>query len=204
MGQLYTTPLTPPANLLTPGRCASRAAYNTTMSKLITEMDALVARLQDAREVDWFEGGGDPEWTSPAELPGGGWRPVAQATPVDFRGLAHALEVTVHPDAVTWYSRWWAGQLDAEADEGEVHLIQLWNPQDFESLVANLIGHALNKRRSKAEFSVFFATTEEDSELFLSIDNASGAVVLESPLDPPIREVAPDLATFLARLRAPG
>ena len=204
MGQLYTTPLTPPANLLTPGRCASRAAYNTTMSKLITEMDALLARLQDAREVDWFEGGGDPEWTSPAELPGGGWRPVAQATPVDFRGLAHALEVTVHPNAVTWYSRWWAGQLDAEADEGEVHLIQLWNPQDFESLVANLIGHALNKRRSKAEFSVFFATTEEDSELFLSIDNASGAVVLESPLDPPIREVAPDLATFLARLRAPG
>ncbi len=174
------------------------------MNSLTGEMDALVERLLAARGVDWFDGGGDPDWESEAEFAPNRWRPIPQNPVVDFRGLAHALELTIHPDAVTWYSRWWAGQLDAQAEEGEVHLMQLWNPQDFENLVANLIGHALNKRRSKAEFSLFIAMTEDDSELFLSIDNASGAVVLEAPLDPPLREVAPDLATFLARLGAPA
>lgn len=173
------------------------------MDNLTTEMDALIQRLLSARGLNWFEGGGDPDWTSPAELGEQRWRPVPQSPVVDFRGIENALELTVHPDAVIWYSRWWAGGLHASADEGEVNLIQLWNHRDFDSLVANVIGHALNKRRSKAPFSVFFATTEEDSELFLSIDNASGAVVLEAPMDKPVREVAPDLASFLARLDSP-
>ena len=173
------------------------------MDKLAKEMEALIQRLLAARGVNWFEGGGHPDWTSPAGLGDARWHPVPQSPPVDFRGIENALEFAVHPDAVAWYSRWWADGLEARAEEGEVNLILLWNPQDFDSLVANLIGHVLNKRRSKAPFTVFFATTEEDSELFLSIDNASGAVVLEAPMDPPIREVAPDLASFLARLTPP-
>ena len=48
--------------------------------------------------------------------------------------------------------------------------------------------------------SVFFACTEPDSELFLSVDNNSGAVLLEKPGFKPVREVASDLASFLTTL----
>ena len=170
---------------------------------LALEMQSLLRRLVNAQQADWFPCDSDPQWESQAEFSAGRWWPVPQHPRVNFEGLEHALELKLHPDAVAWYSQWWAGGLDASAEEGEVHLIQLWNPEDFDGLISNLIGHALNKRRSDAQFTVFFATTEEDSELFLSIDNDSGAVVLEAPMDPPFREVAPDLASFLARLDAP-
>ena len=44
-------------------------------------------------------------------------------------------------------------------------------------LFALLIGHALAKRRARAPFSVFFACSEQDSELFLSVDNTTGEVL---------------------------
>ena len=79
-------------------------------------------------------------------------------------------------------------------------LLFLWNPADTDRLNENLIGHAMAKQRAKAPMSIFFACTEPDSELFLSVDNDSGSVLLEKPGYKPIREVAPDLASFLATL----
>jgi SecY interacting protein Syd len=72
--------------------------------------------------------------------------------------------------------------------------------------VENLIGHALAKRRARAPFTVFFACTEPDSELFLSVDNATGEVMLEAPGAKPLRTVAPSLTVFLRGLvpAAPG
>ncbi len=122
---------------------------------------------------------------------------------MDFSGLEHALELTLHPDVVSYYSHLWSGTLDLEAHEGEVHLIQLWSPRDFDRLIENLIGHSLNKRSSKTGYTTFFATTEPDAEHFLSVDNQTGAVVLEKPRGPPLQTVAPDLAGFLMRLHPP-
>ena len=48
--------------------------------------------------------------------------------------------------------------------------------------------------------TVFFACTEQDSELFLSVDNETGAVVLEKPGYKPIRQVADDLESFIRTL----
>ena len=67
-------------------------------------------------------------------------------------------------------------------------------------MIANLIGHLLAKQRLKQPFTVFFANTEPDSELFLSIDNQTGAIMLEEPGKPALRQVETDIATFLARL----
>lgn len=154
----------------------------------------------------------DPEWRSPCELGepfrnGSGetlvvWRPVRQSGTGAhlLSGLERALELTLHPDARDYYGRWWSASLDAVAPDGPVSLIQLWNPDDAERLVENLIGHALAKRRQRAPFTVFFATTGPDSDYFLSIDNATGEVLLEQPGLRPLRVVAPDLATFLDRL----
>jgi len=151
----------------------------------------------------------DPDFRSPCErgepyLDDQGdrwidWQPLPRgAVPADdFAGLERALELTVHPDVKAYYGSFWSGGLEAQASDGHVSLLQLWNPADADRLVENLIGHALAKRRARSDFSVFFACTEVDSDLFLSVDNASGRVLLEKPGRKPLRTVAEDLASFL-------
>ena len=152
----------------------------------------------------------DPDWRSPCEVgePYTGrdgvevvrWRPVERRYAADFAGLENALEEPIHPDIEAYYGTYWAGGLEAAAPDGHVSLILLWSPADAERLVENLIGHALAKQRARAPFSVFFACTEEDSELFLSVENATGRVLLERPGYKPIRAVAESLAEFLGVL----
>jgi SecY interacting protein Syd len=148
----------------------------------------------------------DSEWTSPCRIGAADsagfirWEPVRQNERIDFRGLENALELEIHGDIKALYSTYWSAGLEATSEEGHVSLIQLWNPQDFDRLIENLIGHALAKRRQKQSFTVFVATTEADSELFLSVDNATGKVLLEEPGHPPKREVDENLASFIDRL----
>lgn len=146
----------------------------------------------------------DPEWVSPCELKQEDgetfWRPIAQSSPVSFDGLSNALEIPIHPDICHYYGSYWSGTLEANSEEGPVSLIQLWNEDDFERLISNLIGHALSKFRAKDDFTVFFATTESDSELFLSIDNETGNILLEEPGKRPLRVVDDNIHAFLNRL----
>jgi len=127
------------------------------------------------------------------------WQPLPRGPEPadDFAGLERALELTVHPDIKAYYGSFWSGGLEARASDGHVSLIQLWNPADADRLVENLIGHALAKRRARSDFTVFFACTEVESDLFLTVDNASGAVLLEKPGRKPLRTVADDLPSFL-------
>lgn len=153
----------------------------------------------------------DPQWRSPCETgePVSGadgstwvpWRPLRRHGPRDdFAGLERALECPIHPDVKTYYGRYYSGGLEAAAPEGHVSLLMLWNHEDADRLVENLIGHALAKRRARSPFTVFFACTEPESDLFLSVDNDSGAVVLEQPGHKPLRTVASSLAAFLSTL----
>jgi SecY interacting protein Syd len=172
------------------------------------EVDTALAGLfQDALEKsgkDSFTTRFDPSFRSDCEISQQGentlWRPCAQSTAVDFSGLANAVESPIHPDICAYYSAYWAGTLEARSQEGPVSLIQLWNHEDFDRLIANLIGHFMAKQRIKCPFTVFFANTDPDSEFFLSIDNESGQVLLEEPAKAPLRVVEQDLATFLSRL----
>ena len=154
----------------------------------------------------------DPEWRSPAEIgapietdegPVIAWQPTARHPDTvidDFAPLERALEITVHPDIKAYYGAYWAAGLEAEAVDGHVSLLFLWNPDDVARLNENLIGHAMAKQRAKSPMSVFFACTEPDSELFLSVENESGIVLLEKPGHKPVREVADSLAVFLETL----
>ena len=157
----------------------------------------------------------DAEWRSPCEIapPSSGrvqWRPLARdhadgrrtngRRTNDFAGLENALEIEIHPDIKAYFGSFWSGDLEAEASDGHVSLLFLWNIEDVDRLVENLIGHALQKRRRRQPFNVFFACTEEDSELYLAVDNDTGEVVLEAPDKAPLRTVAADLATFLSSL----
>ena len=84
----------------------------------------------------------------------------------------------------------------AQAPEGPVELIYLWNEQDIDRLIENLIGHVVACRNNKVPFAAFFATTGESSEHFLSVNNKSGVVQLELPGKGVVREVAENLASF--------
>lgn len=173
-------------------------------------LDRFVVRYLDA--YPHLEEPFDPDWRSPCERDEPyvnvrgercvAWRPRVLDPPADhFQGLERALEVPIHPDVKTFYGRYWSGGLEAEADEGHVSLLLLWNPDDAERLIENLIGHALAQRRARAPLSIFFACTEADSELFLSVDNATGQVLLEAPGRRPLRTVAARLADFIDGLR---
>ncbi len=153
----------------------------------------------------------DPTWRSPCEVgephawPDGTqvvrWRPVERRYAEDFAGIENALETTIHADIKAYYGAFWSGGLEAVASEGHVSLILLWNQADAERLTENLIGHALAKQRARAPFSVFFACTEANSELFLSVQNDTGQVMLERPGYKPLRTVAPSLGAFLNDLQ---
>jgi len=154
----------------------------------------------------------DPEWRSCCELgqpfqdESGirriGWRPVRRTEPAGelLRGLERALDLELHPDIHAYYDRYWSASLDARAPDGPVSLIMLWNADDAERLIENLIGHSIAKRQTRAAFTVFFANTDPDSDYFLSIDNATGQVLLEQPGKRPLRVVAENLAHFLDSL----
>lgn len=127
------------------------------------------------------------------------WRPHERDSIADFSGLERALDVEIHPDIKTFYGSYWGNAMQLEAEEGGLTLIQIWNDEDFDRLVENILGHAMAKRRIKAPLTVFIACADE-GELILSIDNESGCVVLEEPGSPPIRQVSSSLSEFLDRL----
>lgn len=149
----------------------------------------------------------DPAWVSacyttlaePGHLTE--WRPVRRDEPDDlFDRIGEALELPLHPDIARFYGRYWSDPLPAHNDDGRLNLLQLWNAEDGERLRANLIGHALAKRQQKQPLTLFFACTEPD-DLFLSLDNETGAVWLEAPGKKPLRRIADNLATFLDNLQ---
>jgi len=182
-------------------------AAETASPRLATALDALVRRTVERYGTlyDVF----DPEWRSPCEagppdargrVP---WRPMRRTPPgdaEDFAGLERALETRVHPDFKALFGRYWSGHLEADAAEGPLSLLLLWNEDDRDRLVANLIGHALQRRRLRAPLTLFFACTEAESDLVLALENASGEVVIERPGERSLRPVAPSLGELLARI----
>jgi SecY interacting protein Syd len=152
----------------------------------------------------------DPAWPS-ACLQGGvdgdgnvTWRPVRREAPADFGGLAAALETAIHSDFVAYFGRYWSDPIPASGLCGRVELLQLWNPEDEERLVANQLGHVLQARRAKRPLTLFFACGDDPDQLY-SIDNDSGEVLREDLPKRSARVIAPSLANFLAGLRAePG
>lgn len=150
----------------------------------------------------------DADWPSPAQCgePSAdgtvAWRPCRQQPAGSLDGLETALALSVHPDAVAFYTRYFAAHVDASYEQGALSLLFVWNTADFDLAQGNLIGHALEKRRVRQPFTVFIANIDDGR--FLSIDNDSGRVMLEvlgarKPL-----EVAPSLGDFMDRLTAPA
>ena len=128
------------------------------------------------------------------------WRPRRHDDYSLLDPLAETLEVTLHPALVTYYGAWFSDGFATRSTEGEVNLIGVWNADDALRLQQNLLGHAQQQLRRRQPLTFFFALAEAESDLVLSLDNAQGTVVLEAPGTDRRQTVAPDLASFLARL----
>lgn len=129
-----------------------------------------------------------------------GWKPTPQGHPQDlFEGLANALEVDIHPDIKAYYTHLWSDPLPAACPDGDLELIFVWNDDDYERLRANLIGHALMKKKRRQPLTLFFACTEPE-EMVISIDNASGEIVVETPGKKPHQILSSSMADFISQL----
>lgn len=183
------------------------------MSSIQLALSQLINEALQLSDDGVFYAEFDADWRSPCEIPASNktdlatdtnlisWKPVPQEPKVDFAGLANALETAIHPDLIAFFSGFWSSTIEAKSIEGHASLIQLWNQEDFDRLIENYIGHSIAKRKSKEPLTFFFATTEADSEYFLSVDNTSGAVLLEEPGRPPLKQVDDNLLNFLQRLK---
>ncbi|WKE64542.1 SecY-interacting protein [Gallaecimonas kandeliae] len=168
------------------------------MDHSLAALERLFARLPQDNPCWRYQP--DPDWPSPCEGDGR-WQPVKRDPPGLFTDLEKALELALHPSVKAYYGHYFMEHLKVRHQRGEVLLLGAWNQADFERLQENLIGHVLMKRRLKQPITLFIACTD-DEDLLLSIDNESGAVVLE-PVGQEAREVlAPSLAEFLDNLSA--
>lgn len=127
------------------------------------------------------------------------WRPVKQDTSRGLDELAKALEIEINNELVTYYTRYWSDNLNASTHRGNLQLILPWNQDDFERLQQNLIGHMLMKRRLRQPDTFFIAVTDED-DFIISVDNASGRVMLEQVGIEPTDVLANSIAEFLDSL----
>jgi SecY interacting protein Syd len=148
----------------------------------------------------------DPNWPSSCYEQTGeldelvAWSPNLRLEQGQFVGLEEGLEMTIHPDVVTFYGRYWSENLCAETDQGQLQLLQAWNEQDYQRLQQNIVGHVLMKRRLKQAESVFIALTDEE-DFILSVENSSGRVMLEQVGLASQNCVAEDLASFINSLK---
>ncbi len=128
------------------------------------------------------------------------WRPLLQPDTSHLRDLAKALDIEIHPQLETLFCRYYSHDLPASTDRGDLDILQAWNQDDFERLQKNLISHVLMKRRLKQPDTLFFATTDQE-DFIISIDVASGKVMLEQVGKVPEEVLADNLDNFMRSLR---
>jgi SecY interacting protein Syd len=166
-------------------------------------LDAVVERCRSYRTLRTEH---DPAWPSPCERGAPdvdgriAWEPVKRDAFDLLDPLAETLRTELHPSIASYYGRWYSDGFHTVAPQGPVSLIGVWNDEDTLRLQQNLLGHAVQQRRRRQPLTFFFALTEEDSDLVLSVDNERGTVVLEAPGTDRREDVAQGLATFLTTL----
>ncbi|WP_421861915.1 SecY-interacting protein [Motiliproteus sp.] len=180
-------------------------ATDSTLEQALDRfIEASIASWSELPQMEF-----DPQWPSPCyqdqadQAVPVSWKPVRQQQRSDmFERLQQALEEPIHPSIKSYYLSYWSDPLPAHSAQGELDLLFAWSEEDLERLRANLIGHALGRRRLKQPLSLFFGCTKPE-EYVLAVDNQSGAVVLEQPGRKGSDRIADSLATFIQQLR-PG
>jgi SecY interacting protein Syd len=188
-----------------PSQLDPNASFNRVFDKLVQSyIDH--SNKDNMGLVTYF----DKDWNSPCFQTKGianikddqelEWRPFLRAETSTLRNLEEALEITIPTELQQLFCRYYSHDLNAQADYGNLTLLQVWNADDFDRLQKNLIAHVLMKRRLKQEDTLFFALTDED-DFILTIMLSTGAVMLEKVGKAPHREIAANLTDFIAQLK---
>lgn len=127
------------------------------------------------------------------------WQCWTRPQAVDLHNIALALECDFHPAIHTYYGHGFAGQISASFKGLAVTLVQPWNEDDFERLQENMVAHVMMLRRLKLPLTLFLATVPNELQV-ISLDNESGAVLLEQLGQPKRWVLADSLPEFLRRL----
>lgn len=127
------------------------------------------------------------------------WRPVLQTVNNTMDNIASALTLEIPSELSILFTRYYSLDIPAKTSRGELSLIQAWNQHDFERLQGNLIAHVLMKRRLKQAETLFFAATDDD-DFIISLDCASGQVMLEQIGLTPKEVLAKTLTEFIQGL----
>lgn len=147
----------------------------------------------------------DAQWRSVAEAGTAPddqvyWQPTRRSEPFSFDGIAQALEVDVPEVCGEYFGHFWSSSIPVLWGERPFELLQLWNAEDENNLMHNLLGHAMEKRRVREPLTLFFAVV--DDARFLSLDAQTGAVMLEEVGGSRPEEVAADLGSLLSSVSA--
>lgn len=128
------------------------------------------------------------------------WLPQPFTSAATLEKVETALGLRLQPDAHSFYTQQYAGDMSAIFGEHRLSLLQVWSENDFIRLQENLIGHLLTQKRLRLSPTLFLATTESEMTL-VSLCNVSGNVVLEQFGSDKHRLLAVTLGNFLDALR---
>jgi len=128
------------------------------------------------------------------------WNYVPRPEPQNLHAIAEALDCPFHADIDDYYGYGFGGEMKASFRGLAVSLVQPWNEDDFVHLQENLVAHVLMLRRLKLPVTLFLGTVCHNDLRVISLDNATGAVILEQLGKQQRWILAPSLAEFLHQL----
>lgn len=128
------------------------------------------------------------------------WNYVPRTELQTLHAISEALECPFHPDIDAFYGYGFGGEMKASFHGLTISLVQPWNDEDFVHLQENLVAHVLMLRRLKLPVTLFIATVCHNDLRVISLDNATGAVILEQLGKQQRWTLAPSLAEFLRQL----
>jgi SecY interacting protein Syd len=127
------------------------------------------------------------------------WQPIEMTVPLSFKNLENALDLTIHPSVIEYFTSIYSDSIPATCSEGHLQLLFAWSESDFSRLQENLIGHILMKQKLKQEVTLFFAITD-DENIMLSVNNETGEVWAERVGCKPHKKIAKSLFDFMTSL----
>ena len=145
----------------------------------------------------------DPLVASPCEVgapdPDGHvlWRPLRRVPPSDLAALQREAGITLCGDLRAWLSTWWCLPFEATFAGESLVLLGLAGPAEEQAFGAQLRAH-LAVRRQRGEADTVPVAALFDGR-FLTVDNVSGRVLLESS-DGLLGVVGPSLAALLQKV----
>jgi SecY interacting protein Syd len=127
------------------------------------------------------------------------WQPVATNPVNDLQRVEQLVGIAIRPEIQALFGMQYAGDMWACFQGITLCLIQVWNQDDFYRLEQNQIAHLQMLKKLKRQPSLFIATTQDDSRI-ITVNNVTGAVILDDLITGEHQYLSGDLTDFLTQL----